>query len=244
MTKLIGRFEPTPSRTPEECERHYTSVHIRMAQNMLAGMDGFGSYHVNRAVAQADVAGGFAQRPRAWRFVILRLVPGTELSFTPQQLETIFQDHVNCLYRLRQFEVHERVAFDARHPGSLGMAKFLIEVACGPDLGGAERTAAFVRLADRVTEAMRTSSGARLAIANTVLNESISAPVDVEGQRIVGVTEDTRQAGYLECYFDHARWGREALAPLVLDGRLSDDELSVAVLEVEEQLALDRTEPT
>ena len=242
MTKLIGRFEPTPSRTPEECERHYTSVHIRMAQNMLSGMDGFASYHVNRAVAQADVAGGFAQRPRAWRFVILRLVPGTTLSFTPQQLETIFHDHVNCLYRLRQFEVDERIALDARHPNSLGLAKFLVEAACAPDVAGADRVEAFSRLTDRVTEAMRTSFGARLAIANTVRNESVGAPVDVEGQRIVGITEDTRQAGYLECYFDHARWGREALGPLVADGRLGDAALSaVEVLEVEERLALDRT---
>ena len=82
MGKSISRFEPTPSRTPEECERHYTEVHVRMAQELLRPMPALVSYHVDRAVAQADVIGGWAQRPRAWRFVVLRFTPGEILEFS------------------------------------------------------------------------------------------------------------------------------------------------------------------
>ena len=76
MSKAISRFEPTPSRTPEECERHYTSVHVPMAQNFLRPMVGLHSYHVNRALAQADVSGGWAQRPRALAVRAGSLRPG------------------------------------------------------------------------------------------------------------------------------------------------------------------------
>jgi hypothetical protein len=70
--KAIGRFDPTPSRTPEECERHYTQVHVPMAQDLLRAMPAVRNYHVSRAVGQADIAGGWRARPRAWRFVVLR----------------------------------------------------------------------------------------------------------------------------------------------------------------------------
>ena len=80
MGKVIGRFDPTPSRTPDECERHYTQVHVRTAQHLLRPMPSLLSYYTNGAVAQADVTGGWKQRPRAWRFVVLRFTPGETLA--------------------------------------------------------------------------------------------------------------------------------------------------------------------
>ena len=68
MGKVIGRFDPTPSRTPEECERHYTQVHVRMAQDLLRPMPSLLSYYTNRAVAQADVNGGW--KPAAARLAV------------------------------------------------------------------------------------------------------------------------------------------------------------------------------
>lgn len=114
MSKAISRFEPTPSRTPEECERHYTSVHVPMAQNFLRPMVGLYSYHVNRALAQADVSGGWAQRPRAWRFALVRFAPGAALNFSAEQAEVVAQDHVNCLFRLRHCSLEETVLLDRR----------------------------------------------------------------------------------------------------------------------------------
>ncbi len=131
MGKSIGRFDPTPSRTLEECERHYTRVHVRMAQDLLRPVPSLLSYHTNRAVAQADVNGGWNQRPRAWRFVVLRFTPGATLVFTPQQNEMVAQDHVNCLYRLRQGDVDEHVLLD-RLDRQLALAKFMIEADRAP----------------------------------------------------------------------------------------------------------------
>ena len=152
MGKSIGRFDPTPSRTPEECERHYTQVHVRMAQDLLRPVPSLLSYHTNRAVAQADVNGGWHQRPRAWRFVVLRFTPGATLAFTPEQNEMVAQDHVNCLYRMRHCDVEETVLMD-RLERQLTLAKFLIE-ARGP-----AEPAKLVRLSEaRQARAARQSS--------------------------------------------------------------------------------------
>src|SRR6476661_57846 len=240
MGKSISRFEPTPSRTPEECERHYTEVHVRMAQELLRPMPALISYHVNRAVAQADVVGGWAQRPRAWRFVFLRFDPGEVLSFSEEQNELVAQDHVNCLFRLRHTDTEETVLLDRRN-GQLALAKFLIEADRAPGVSADDGWAAFSAIADRVREQMDGAFGARLLILNRVLNEVECEPVDVEGQRPIGLLADPIRAGYLELYFDHARWGREALGPLVAEGLLRTPELvDVNLLQVEELAPLSR----
>src|SRR6476619_4668353 len=170
MGKVIGRFDPTPSRTSEECERHYTEVHVHMAQDLLRPMPSLLSYHTNRAVAQADVNGGWRQRPRAWRFVVLRFTPGQTLAFTPEQNEMVAQDHVNCLYRLRSCEVEEQVLFD-RVDGQLALAKFMIEADRAPGIDSEAAWDAFSALADRVRGAMAGAFGARRLILNRVVSE-------------------------------------------------------------------------
>src|SRR5581483_4232228 len=149
MSKTIGRFEPTPSRTPEECERHYTEVHVRMAQDFLRPMRAVRSYHIDRAVAQADSSGGWRQRPHAWRFVVIRYREGESLEFTPEQAETVARDHVNCLYRLRHCEVAEEVLLD-RLGGQLGLSKFVVEADRAPGVDGDRAWSAFLDLAARI----------------------------------------------------------------------------------------------
>jgi hypothetical protein len=239
MNKVFTRFLPTPARMPEECERHYTTVHVPMAQNLLRDMPGMLSYHIGRATAQADIAGGFAQKPRAWRFVILRFLPEHTLAFTPEQAEMVFQDHVNCLYRLQSSDVEETVVFE-RVDGQLSSAKFLFELERGATVAPDVAEAAFHELADDVAAIMERAFGARRMLVSRALNELITEPLDVEGQRAVGVRDDTTRLGWIECYFDHARWGREALAPLALEGRLRHEAFGEAnLLEVDEQTALD-----
>jgi hypothetical protein len=238
MGKSISRFLPTPSRTPEECERHYTEVHVRMAQNVLRPMPALVSYHVDRAVAQADVTGGWAQRPRAWRFVVLRFAPGEALAFSPDENEMVAQDHVNCLYRLRHSDLEESVLLD-RRDGQLALAKFLLEADRAPGASAEDGWAAFTAIADRICSEMGSAFGARLLILNRVLNEVECEPVDVEGQRPIGLLDETTRVGYLEIYFDHARWGREALGELVGQGLLRVAELTdVNLVQVEEHAPL------
>jgi hypothetical protein len=241
MGKSIGRFDPTPSRTPEECERHYKQVHVRMAQDLLRPMPSLLSYHTNRAVAQADVNGGWNQRPRAWRFVVLRFTSGETLAFTPEQNEMVAQDHVNCLYRLRQGDVDEHVLLD-RVYRQLALAKFMLEADRAPGVDAEAAWAVFSALGDRLLSVMDGAFGARLLIVNRVLNEVECEPVDVEGQRPIGLLEDSTRVGYIEAYFDHARWGEEALGGLVAEGALRDPALvDVNLLRVEELAPLDVT---
>jgi hypothetical protein len=241
MGKVIGRFDPTPSRTPEECEQHYTEVHVHMAQDLLRPMPSLLSYHTNRAVAQPDVNGSWRQRPRAWRFVVLRFTPGETLAFTPEQNEMVAQDHVNCLYRLRSCGVDENVLLD-RVDGQLALAKFMIEADRAPGVDGEAAWTAFSRLADRVHGVVDSAFGVRRLIVNRVLNEVECEPLDVEGQRPIGLLEDSTRVGYIEAYFDHARWGEEALGPLAAGGGLRDPDLvDVNLLRVEEQAPLDVT---
>ena len=239
MGKVIGRFDPTPSRTPEECERHYTQIHVRMAQDLLRPMPSLLSYYTDRAVAQADVNGGWSQRPRAWRFVVLRFTPGETLAFTLAQNEMVAQDHVNCLHRLRSCDVEESVLLD-RIDGQLALAKFMIEADRAPGVDADTAWGVFSRLADRVHATVDGAFGVRRLIVNRVLNEVECESVDVEGQRPIGLLEDTTRLGYIEIYFDHARWGEEALGGLAASGALRDPALvDVNLLRVEEAAPLD-----
>jgi len=241
MGKVIGRFDPTPSRAPEECERHYTQVHVRMAQDLLRPMPSLLSYHTDRAVAQADVNGGWSQRPRAWRFVVLRFTPGATLAFTAEQNEMVAQDHVNCLYRLRSCDVEESVLLD-RVDGQLALAKFMLEADRAPGVDADTAWGAFSRLADRVHAAVDGAFGARRLTVNRVLNEVECEALDVEGQRPIGLLEDTTRVGYVEAYFDHPRWGEEALGTIAAGGALRDPALvDVNLLRVEELAPIDVT---
>jgi len=127
MGKLFSRFDPTPSRSTEECERHYTQVHVHMAQELLRPMPALLSYHTDLAVAQADINGGFHQRPRAWRFAVLRFAPGEGLVFSPEQAEMVAQDQVNCLYRLRSCAAEETVLLDRLGGAQTALSKFMLE---------------------------------------------------------------------------------------------------------------------
>ena len=240
MGKHFSRFDPTPSRSPEECERHYTTVHVRMAQEALRPMPSFLSYHTNRAVAQADVTGGWNQRPRAWRFVVLRFAPGETLAFSPAQNEMVAQDHVNCLYRLRSCDAEETVLLHRVH-GQTALAKFMLEADRPASVDPDQAWDSFTELADRLHSAMDGAFGARALFLNRVLNEVECEPIDVEGQRPIGVLDDTTRVGYLEAYFDHRRWGEEALGVLARDGALGHvpDLVDVNLLRVEEQAPLD-----
>jgi hypothetical protein len=170
--------------------------------------------------------------------VLLRFAPGAALVFTPEQNETVAQDHVNCLYRLRHSDVEESVLLD-RLEGQLALAKFVIEADRPADVTPDTAWQAFAGLADRVQALMHRAYGARGLILNRALNELECEPVDVEGQRPVGVLPETTRVGYVEAYFDHARWGQEALGPLAAGGALRDPALAdVNLLHVEETAPL------
>jgi hypothetical protein len=211
-----------------------------MAQDLLRPMPALVSYYTNRALAQADITGRWGQSPRAWRFVVLRFAPGETLAFSPEQNELVAADHVNCLYRLRSCEVEEAVLVD-RVDGQFTLAKFMIEADRAPGVDPDEAWQVFADLADRVGTVMDGAFGARRLLLNRVLNEVDCEPVDVEGQRPVGLLDETTRLGYIEIYFDHRRWGEEALGCLAGEGALRQNALlNVNLLHLEELAPLDQ----
>jgi hypothetical protein len=140
---------------------------------------------------------------------------------------------------LRSCDVDEDVLFD-RVDGQLALAKFMIEADRAPGVDADAAWAAFTRLADGIRAAAEGAFGARRLIVNRVLNEVECVTLDVEGQRPIGLLEDTTRVGYVEAYFDHARWGEEALGAIAAGGALRDPALvDVNLLRVEEQAPLD-----
>jgi hypothetical protein len=129
-----------------------------------------------------------------------------------------------------------------RLDGQLALAKFMIEADRAPTVDADSAWAAFTALSERVRGAMDGAFGARRLIINRALNEVECEPVDVEGQRPIGLLEDTTRLGYIEAYFDHPRWGEEALGPLAAEGTLRHPALvDVNLLRVEELAPLDVT---
>jgi hypothetical protein len=211
-----------------------------MAQDLLRPMPSLLSYYTNRALAQADVTGRWEQWPRAWRFVVLRFASGETLAFTPEQNELVAADHVNCLYRLRSCEVEEAVLLD-RVDGQLALAKFMIEADRAPEVDPDQAWQVFADLAERVRTVMDGAFGARRLLLNRVLHEVACEPLDVEGQRPVGLLDETTRLGYIEIYFDHRRWGEEALGCLAGEGALRQNALlNVNLLHLEELAPLDQ----
>ena len=108
-------------------------------------------------------------------------------------------------------DVDETVLLD-RVDGQLALAKFMIEADRAPGVGADAAWDAFHGLAVRVHRAVGGAFGTRRLIVNRVLNEVECEPLDVEGQRPIGLLEDTTRVGYIEAYFDHTRWGEEVSA--------------------------------
>jgi hypothetical protein len=171
--------------------------------------------------------------------VFLRFAPGATLDFSSAENEMVAQDHVNCLYRLRHCDVEESKLFD-RLDGQLALAKFVIEADRPPDVDADVAWHEFTGVADCVHEAMEVTPAARVLFLNRALNEVECEPVDVEGQRPIGLLAETTRVGYIEAYFDHRRWGEEALSEIVRTGALRNPALTgVNLLHVEEGAALD-----
>ena len=172
---------------------------------------------------------------------MLRFAPGEALAFTPEQNEMVAQDQVNCLYRLRSCGAEETVLLDRLGGGQTALAKFMLEADRPASVDPEQAWRSFSELADRVLAAMDGAFGARALFLNRVVYEIECEPLDVEGQRPVGLLEESTRVGYIEAYFDHARWGEEALGGLASDGALGrlPNLVDVNLLRVEEETPLD-----
>ena len=211
VTKTIGRIEPLSTQPVEESERHYVEVHTRWARHRLRQLPEVTAYHTNRVLRQYDIRGGWAQRPSAWRFVILRF-EGPRISFTPEDRATIARDHLNCLKNLRSCVVDEQVLLDQRS-GQTAFEKYLFEYDRAPDTSREQADADLDALLRSLLDLADGAFGLRLVALNRVVAEAEALRADEPGQVPTGrLLDDTTKLAYLEIYFDQQEWGDDFFA--------------------------------
>jgi hypothetical protein len=239
--KTISQFLPLAAATREECDRYYREVHTRFARSFLRRMAHVRSYHIGLAVSAYDVAGGWRAPPRTFRYVTLRLAPGTTLAMPAELRERITQDHRLFLRELRGFAVREEIVVDQLR-GQTSLVKYQFEYDREPGETVEVGQRRLREQLDRLTVLADDAFGLRRLVADHVRHETRSDPIDEPGQRGTGERlPSTNRQGFVELWFDQAEWAEEWL------GR---DDVRVALLgegwalahgvRVEEECGFDR----
>lgn len=241
LDKSLARFLPLQSLSRAECERHYTKVHIPFARAMLRDQPAVISYHTDRVVAEYDLAGGWRQRPRAWRFVLLHLQPGQHRTTSADLQEAIAQDHRNCLRELRSCAVRERVALDRRN-GQLVLCKYLFEYDRRVDTDLQTDRERFHAVVDGALDLLDQAAGLRLVLVDDVISEGATEPIDEPGQRRLDhYLPSTDKLGYLEFYFDNIYGAETWFARPEVRAMLCDQYFAVARgYRIEEHCGIDK----
>lgn len=221
--KSISQFLPLARLSADEADRHYLAVHSRFARTLLRSMPHVVSYHTNRAEAEFDLNGRWRQRPRAFRFVVLRFRPGRSLEFPDDVRELIVQDHRQFLRELRGFRVIEDVVLD-RLSGQTALQKYLFEFE-QPDEDPPELAAAHLdELVDVLLAQAPDAFGLRQILVNRVTSEGAVEAVDEPGQRPVDQTlASTTKSAFVEFYFDHSEWAEHWFARTAVRRALRSD---------------------
>jgi hypothetical protein len=237
MHKSIAQFEPLATVALEEAERHYTEVHIAYARRMfMYQTSSVERYVPQRVLAQYDIAGGFAQRPDAWRFIVLY---HDEPYYVPAEWHTLTSnDHQNCLEAIHSNIVSHEQVLDDRRSGQTTSAKYLVTFGSRT----AERPGDLGTMIETLLAKFRSAPGSRLLIANDIEEEREVTGLARPAQRTTGERRASDLRLVLEVYFDSHRFGREFFA---------DEDVRVALLTgsglepvaaylVEEEIGYDR----
>lgn len=210
--KTIAHFLPLSSVSRRDADAHYRRVHTPFARRVLREMDHVVSYHINRADREYDLNRTWRQPPHAFRFVLLRFAPGRSLEFPPDVAESIVQDHRVFLRELRSFRVAEERVVE-RIAGQTALEKYVFEYERPDGMPADEGAGLFDRVVADVRALAPAAFGLRLVLANRVLSEQATAPVDEPGQRPLRVPlPETAKQGFLELYFDQREWAEEWFA--------------------------------
>lgn len=239
--KSIAHFLPLSSLSARAADRHYREVHAQFARRVLRELDHVVSYHINRAEREYALGGQWRRRPRAFRFVVLRFAPGRSLEFAPDIAEQIVEDHRAFLSHLRSFQVREEVVFD-RLAGQTALQKYVFEYERLAAIAVADGEARFDRLVADLQTLTPAAFGLRLVLANRVMTEGATEPVDEPGQRSLGVPlPATTKQGFLELYFDQREWAEDWFAVPEVRQVLTSGPWAVARgYRVSEECGLDR----
>jgi hypothetical protein len=239
--KSFSTFAPLASQPVEESDRHYREVHAPFARRFLRDMDQVVSYHTARATAELDLGGGWRQRPRSFRFIVLRYLSGRALELPEELHEAVVQDHRNCLRDLRAFPVTEQVLLD-RLRGQTGVAKHVVQLERRSDTTADEAEAYLAKQVDVLAEQADAAFGLRQVVVNHVRGEAETEAIDEPGQRpLRRLLPETPAHAFVEIYSDHADWAREWFARPAVRAVVQDPWWGVArVFEVLEECGLDK----
>lgn len=239
LAKTINRFDATARRPLEEAEHHYTSAHFPFARKLLLSMPQVRSYHINRVIGQMDIAGGWQQRPTAWRFVILTFDPSRGLEFDAATTQMIARDHVHFLRRLRCAAVQERVTHDMLS-GQTCLRKYLVEIDRYLD-DRSVPDSALTALEQALTDQATAADVIRLVRCNRVTTEFAAQPLEEEGQIATDKPlPTTDKLAFVEIYADDDLWGQEFFATPKVLSALRRAPFTVNVYALEERCGLDR----
>lgn len=124
MIKMLFAWRDNPALSPEQCERHYRTVHIDLARTAFTGVAGFRSLRYNR-VRRASV-NNFNQRiaeevtPDIDAFVELYFENADALAraFERPEVQRLFDDHENFMAvdvpaNVHIYELDETVILEA-----------------------------------------------------------------------------------------------------------------------------------
>jgi hypothetical protein len=210
--KAISYFAPVSTRTPAECEEHYTVVHTPWARRMLRDTGKVRAYHTAHAGDRYDLSGQFRQYPGRWRYVILRLDPGTTLGFGPETEAMISNDHLNFLQDYRGFAVEEDILFDCR-TGQSTFEPYLFEIDRRPEVSAEQGAQALESLAAALLSAAGNAYGLRTITFDRVISESAVGPMEQPGQKPLRAPLDsTSKLAFIEFLFDQHEWAQEWFA--------------------------------
>jgi hypothetical protein len=241
LDKTFSTFAPLAALPVEESDRHYREVHAPFARRFLREMDQVVSYHTARATAELDLGGGWRQRPRAFRYIAMRFLPGRSLELPEELHERIVQDHRSCLRDLRSFRVREQVLHD-RLRGQTGLSKHVIELERRPGVPAEEGERYLDKQLAVLAEQAETAFGLRQVLVDHVFGEAETEPVDEPGQRpLRRLLPATTAQAFVEVYADHADWAEEWLARPEVRAVVQDPWWGVArCYRVAEECGLDR----
>ena len=240
--KSIIQFLPLAGQSRRAADRYYRDVHTRFSRGQMRTMPHVLSYHTNRADAEYDLTAGWRQRPRAFRFAILRFTLGHGLEFPPEVRAQIIEDHRLFLRELRDFAVEEQAVVD-RLGGQTGLVKYLFEFERPEEAPLAEGESTLSTLVHSMAREAADAFGLRRVLVDRVRSEAVAEAIDEPGQRLTDRTlpQTTKQA-FLELWFDNHEWAEEWFARPVVRAVLRDPWWAVARgYRVTEECQLDRT---
>jgi hypothetical protein len=229
--KRITRFNPAGDR--DAAERHYTDAHHPFMRRMFREHgELLVRYVANRALAQYDLAGGFGERPSAWRFVITEVDDAAGASgFLPERFQPlIWDDHRKVLQDIDAWEVDEEVLVD-RRSGQTGLVKYLLLYRAGD--AAEDRVARARRYAGEhvpfLRDAFAQAYGARLYVSNRVVREAETSDAFGPGAAYAGTFRPSPKLLAIdELWFDNDAWADEFFGDAAVLVRLRDSPLGRA----------------